>query len=241
MSRVDGTSGSGRRGSGDAGARRGGAAPWRVGRSGAGGRRAAAGDLLPGRRRARRLPRRQLCGRTCVGEPGGGPRHCARVQERRNGPSCGDPGALLALARRAAGRRSGWRRPMPIHGCRRTGSRSSWRPIARGRICGQAGYASPRRAPSHCSGRRRTPPRGVRSTAPAWGSAAPSMSSIGGFRCLRSGEDRDFHRRAVAAGFRVTYDLRAAVTTSARRTGRAPGGFASVLDGVEGEQLEASA
>ena len=64
---------------------------------------------------------------------------------------------------------------------------------------------------------------------------------IGGFRCLRSGEDRDFHRRAVAAGFRVTYDLRAAVTTSGRRRGRAPGGFASVLGGVEEEQLEASA
>jgi hypothetical protein len=64
---------------------------------------------------------------------------------------------------------------------------------------------------------------------------------IGGFQCLRSGEDRDFHRRAVAAGFRVTHDLRAAVTTSARRRGRAPGGFASVLGGVEGEQLEAIA
>jgi len=64
---------------------------------------------------------------------------------------------------------------------------------------------------------------------------------IGGFRCLRSGEDRDFHQRAVAAGFRVTYDLRAAVTTSARRRGRAPGGFASVLGDVEGEQLEAIA
>jgi hypothetical protein len=64
---------------------------------------------------------------------------------------------------------------------------------------------------------------------------------IGGFRCLRSGEDRDLHRRAVAAGFRVTYDLRAAVTTSGRRRGRAPGGFASVLGGVEEELLDASA
>ena len=67
------------------------------------------------------------------------------------------------------------------------------------------------------------------------------MTHIGGFRRLRSGEDRDLHRRAVAAGFGVTYDLRATVTTSARREGRAPGGFASVLDGVEGERLEASA
>jgi glycosyltransferase involved in cell wall biosynthesis len=64
---------------------------------------------------------------------------------------------------------------------------------------------------------------------------------IGGFQCLRSGEDRDFHRRAVAAGYRVTYDLRTAVSTSARRRGRAPGGFASVLGDVEGEQLEAIA
>jgi cellulose synthase/poly-beta-1,6-N-acetylglucosamine synthase-like glycosyltransferase len=64
---------------------------------------------------------------------------------------------------------------------------------------------------------------------------------IGGFRRMRSGEDRDLHRRAVAAGFGVTYDFRAVVTTSARRRGRAPGGFASVLDGVEGEQLEAIA
>jgi hypothetical protein len=64
---------------------------------------------------------------------------------------------------------------------------------------------------------------------------------IGGFRCLISGEDRDLHRRAVAAGFEVTYDFRATVTTSARRRGRAPGGFASVLGGVEAALLEASA
>jgi hypothetical protein len=64
---------------------------------------------------------------------------------------------------------------------------------------------------------------------------------IGGFRPLCSGEDRDFHRRAVAAGFRVTYDLRATVTTSARRQGRAPGGFAGVLVGVDQGRLEASA
>jgi hypothetical protein len=73
------------------------------------------------------------------------------------------------------------------------------------------------------------------------GFSASLYEHIGGFRCLRSGEDRDFHQRAVAAGFRVTYERRAAVTTSARRRGRAPGGFASVLNGVEGEQLEAIA
>jgi GT2 family glycosyltransferase len=73
------------------------------------------------------------------------------------------------------------------------------------------------------------------------GFSALLSERIGGFRPLCSGEDRDFHRRAVAAGFRVTYDLRAAVTTSARRQGRAPRGFAGVLVGLEGEQLEASA
>ena len=73
------------------------------------------------------------------------------------------------------------------------------------------------------------------------GSVALSIEHIGGFRARGSGEDRDFHRRAVAAGFRATYDLRAAVTTSARRRGRAPGGFAGVLGDVEEEQLEASA
>lgn len=64
---------------------------------------------------------------------------------------------------------------------------------------------------------------------------------IGGFRCLRCGEDRDLLRRATAAGFEVAYGRRATVVTSARRTGRAPGGFASVLDGVAGDELEASA
>jgi hypothetical protein len=73
------------------------------------------------------------------------------------------------------------------------------------------------------------------------GFSAVVYEHIGGFRPLRSGEDRDFHRRAVAAGFRVTYDLRAAVRTSARRQGRAPGGFAGVLVGVEEGRLEASA
>jgi len=73
------------------------------------------------------------------------------------------------------------------------------------------------------------------------GFSALLYEHIGGFRHLRSGEDRDFHRRAVAAAFRVTYDLRAAVATSARRKGRAPGGFAGVLVDFEEEQLEASA
>ena len=73
------------------------------------------------------------------------------------------------------------------------------------------------------------------------GFSASLYTQLGGFRSLRSGEDRDFHDRAVAAGFRIAYDLRAAVTTSSRRIGRAPDGFASELDTLEQEELEATA
>jgi hypothetical protein len=52
---------------------------------------------------------------------------------------------------------------------------------------------------------------------------------------MRTGEDRDLHHRAVTAGFRIAYDLQAVVTTSSRRKGRAPSGFADVLDGVDQE------
>lgn len=72
------------------------------------------------------------------------------------------------------------------------------------------------------------------------GFSAALYGQLGGFRNLRSGEDRDLHNRAAAAGFRIKHDLRAAVTTSSRRKGRAPGGFASVLDTVAQEQLEVS-
>jgi hypothetical protein len=66
-------------------------------------------------------------------------------------------------------------------------------------------------------------------------------TELGGFRGLRSSEDRDFHHRAVAAGFRILHDPRATVTTSSRRKGRAPDGFAGLLDTVEQEELEATA
>ena len=45
----------------------------------------------------------------------------------------------------------------------------------------------------------------------------------------------------MTAGFRIAYDLRAAVTTSSRRKGRAPEGFADVLDEVDQEELGATA
>jgi hypothetical protein len=73
------------------------------------------------------------------------------------------------------------------------------------------------------------------------GFSAALYLHLGGFRDMRSGEDRDLHHRAVAAGFRINHDRRAAVTTSSRRMGRAPNGFAQVLDDVDGEGLGATA
>ncbi len=65
------------------------------------------------------------------------------------------------------------------------------------------------------------------------GFSAALHAQLGGFRGLRTGEDRDLHKRAKAAGFRITHGTKAPVTTSARRTGRAPCGFASVLESIE--------
>ncbi len=73
------------------------------------------------------------------------------------------------------------------------------------------------------------------------GFSATLYTDLGGFRSLQSGEDRDLHRRAMAAGFRIRYGPTAIVTTSARRQGRAPRGFASVLEGTEQENFEATA
>jgi hypothetical protein len=72
------------------------------------------------------------------------------------------------------------------------------------------------------------------------GFSAALYGQLGGFRNLRSGEDRDLHDRAAASGFRIKHDRRALVTTSSRRKGRAPAGFAGVLDTVAREQLRAS-
>ena len=73
------------------------------------------------------------------------------------------------------------------------------------------------------------------------GFSAVLYTQLGGFGSMRTGEDRDLHHRAMTAGFQVTYDLRASVTTSSRRKGRAPGGFAGVLDEVDQEELGAIA
>jgi hypothetical protein len=69
------------------------------------------------------------------------------------------------------------------------------------------------------------------------GFSATLYTQLGGFGGMRTGEDRDLHHRAVAADFRVVYDLQTAVTTSSRRKGRAPAGFADVLDEVDREEL----
>lgn len=104
-----------------------------------------------------------------------------------------------------------------------------------GRVCVVEGSATIRRWTERYAAER-DPIHGA-----SLGFSAALYAQLGGFRSLCSGEDRDFHDRARAAGFRIAYDPRAAVATSSRRVGRAPGGFASVLDTVEQEELEATA
>ncbi len=58
---------------------------------------------------------------------------------------------------------------------------------------------------------------------------------VGGFAALASGEDVDLVRRFRAAGFHVQSDDQLWVTTSDRRRGRAPGGFADHLAEVSQE------
>jgi Glycosyl transferase family 2 len=65
------------------------------------------------------------------------------------------------------------------------------------------------------------------------GFSAALYSELGGFRGLAHGEDRDLALRATAAGFRIRHAAKAVVTTSSRRLGRAPHGFASVLHVTE--------
>ncbi|MDT5084311.1 MAG: hypothetical protein QOJ61_1354 [Mycobacterium sp.] len=63
---------------------------------------------------------------------------------------------------------------------------------------------------------------------------------VGGFGALASGEDVDLVERFDAAGYRIHWDDTLWVTTSDRRNGRAPGGFADhlaeVSEEVEGGQ-----
>ncbi len=55
---------------------------------------------------------------------------------------------------------------------------------------------------------------------------------VGGFAARASGEDVELVRRFQSAGYRVHWDDSLWVTTSDRRNGRAPGGFAEYLDEV---------
>lgn len=57
----------------------------------------------------------------------------------------------------------------------------------------------------------------------------------GGFAALTSGEDVDLVERFAAAGCRIKWDDEMSVTTSDRRNGRAPGGFADHLAEVSQE------
>jgi hypothetical protein len=58
---------------------------------------------------------------------------------------------------------------------------------------------------------------------------------VGGFAALASGEDVDLVERFRAAGCRIHWDDTLWVTTSDRRNGRAPGGFADHLAEVSQE------
>ncbi|MDT0323854.1 glycosyltransferase family 2 protein, partial [Streptomyces sp. DSM 44918] len=56
--------------------------------------------------------------------------------------------------------------------------------------------------------------------------------TLGGFRPLATGEDVELVERFETAGYRIERDSTLSVTTSARKNGRAPGGFAGYLRDV---------
>lgn len=57
--------------------------------------------------------------------------------------------------------------------------------------------------------------------------------ALNGFASLPRGEDADLADRAWRAGYRLRRDARVAVRTSARRNGRAEGGFAAMLAAMD--------
>lgn len=61
---------------------------------------------------------------------------------------------------------------------------------------------------------------------------AAAYLAAGGFKALKTGEDRALHRALVAQGVRAHFDSTTRVITSARRRARAPLGFAHALDVV---------
>jgi glycosyltransferase involved in cell wall biosynthesis len=67
----------------------------------------------------------------------------------------------------------------------------------------------------------------------SFGVGAQMYVDVGGFPALRTSEDRALHDALVARGARIHYDTSVPVMTSARRSARAPHGFASALTRVE--------
>ncbi|MFD6161311.1 glycosyltransferase [Nocardia sp. NPDC060256] len=65
------------------------------------------------------------------------------------------------------------------------------------------------------------------------GFRADTYWRVGGFRQLRTGEDVDLVSRMTAAGASIEWAEDVLVTTSARRVGRAPQGFAAHLRRIE--------
>ncbi len=59
---------------------------------------------------------------------------------------------------------------------------------------------------------------------------AAAYLAAGGFKALKTGEDRALHRALINQGGRAHYDSATRVVTSARRRARAPYGFAHALD-----------
>lgn len=70
-------------------------------------------------------------------------------------------------------------------------------------------------------------------SAASLGCSARVYRDLGGFRPLANGEDAAFSDAASRAGYRVRRDGDVVVRTSSRRNGRASGGFATHLAGVE--------
>ncbi len=66
------------------------------------------------------------------------------------------------------------------------------------------------------------------------GVSAAALAAIGGVPAQALAEDVELVRRLTAAGRAVRWDHGLVVRTSARRSARAPGGFSSLLDRLEG-------